>query len=175
MGDLPEVRAGDGDRNEALDRLGAFFAGGYLSVEEFDERSGKAAVAVTRAQLDELFLDLPDTPPTNGELTSRIDDEDAAAQRELDELLAKKRRANYAYAVLWGVTIVLFIVGGVLLHVGWMWLVFPLAGGLSGGVRRTFGISEAEEEVADELEKKLKDSRVERLHKAAERRRELGQ
>ena len=35
---MDEIRVGDAERSEALDRLGTLFADGYLDVGEFEER-----------------------------------------------------------------------------------------------------------------------------------------
>ena len=59
---MDEVRVGDAERSEALDRLGTLFADGYLDVGEFEERTGQAAVARTRGELSMLFDDLPAAP-----------------------------------------------------------------------------------------------------------------
>lgn len=59
MADLPEIRIGTAEREQALDALTQHFSDGRLTVTEFDQRSGKIAVATTRGQLDEVFADLP--------------------------------------------------------------------------------------------------------------------
>ena len=73
-GNLPErpprpagragLRVGDADRGAALDALGDHLAAGRLDVDEFGDRSGLAAVAVHRADLEALFTDLPAPHPT---------------------------------------------------------------------------------------------------------------
>jgi len=45
----PELRAGDPERNSALDRLGAYFADGYLGIDEFEERLYHALETVAGA------------------------------------------------------------------------------------------------------------------------------
>ena len=47
---MDEIRVGDAERSDALDRLGTLFADGYLDVGEFEERTVQAAVARTRGQ-----------------------------------------------------------------------------------------------------------------------------
>ena len=59
MADLPEIRVGTAEREEALSRLGEHFSAGRLSVAEFDERSAIVAAATTKGQIDAVFSDLP--------------------------------------------------------------------------------------------------------------------
>jgi hypothetical protein len=55
------MRVGDVERRAAADRLGEHFADGRLDQAEFDERNGRAMSAKTRADLTDLFTDLPET------------------------------------------------------------------------------------------------------------------
>lgn len=64
MADSPDIRIGDPERAQALDLLSEHFSLGRLTVAEFDERSAKAAAAMTRRQLEVLFTDLP-APASN--------------------------------------------------------------------------------------------------------------
>ncbi|WP_199222463.1 hypothetical protein [Corynebacterium yudongzhengii] len=59
-------------------------------------------------------------------------------------------------------------------HWSFFWVVFPVAAMASWGARGLAGLSDDEEEIADELEEKESKLRAERLRRAAERRRELG-
>ncbi|WP_405167055.1 DUF1707 domain-containing protein [Nocardia sp. NBC_01499] len=59
MEELPEVRIGTAEREEAMQRLSDHFAAGRLSVAEFDERSAVIAAAVTRGDVTPVFADLP--------------------------------------------------------------------------------------------------------------------
>jgi len=58
---MPEfhLRAADTDRSEVADVLGASLSTGRLSVEEYDERLGRAWSARTYGELAELTADLP--------------------------------------------------------------------------------------------------------------------
>ncbi|UFS95633.1 DUF1707 SHOCT-like domain-containing protein [Nocardia huaxiensis] len=60
MAELPDIRIGTAEREDAMKRLSDHFAAGRLSVAEFDERSGVVAAAVTRGDLAEVFTDLPE-------------------------------------------------------------------------------------------------------------------
>jgi hypothetical protein len=55
------MRVGDVERRAAADRLGEHFADGRLDQAEFDERNSRAMNAKTRADLTDLFTDLPET------------------------------------------------------------------------------------------------------------------
>ncbi|WP_158256102.1 DUF1707 domain-containing protein [Corynebacterium sp. 13CS0277] len=57
--DAHELRVCDADRAIALDTLTALTGRGFLTIAEFEERSSRAAAATTRADLDELFRDIP--------------------------------------------------------------------------------------------------------------------
>jgi hypothetical protein len=57
-----ETRIGDAERETATARLGDHFAAGRLDHEEYDERLDAIWSARTRADLDQLFWDLPRTP-----------------------------------------------------------------------------------------------------------------
>lgn len=59
MTHAPEFRAGDADRQAAADRLRAAHDEGRLDLAEYDRRLAEAYAAVTYADLDRLFTDLP--------------------------------------------------------------------------------------------------------------------
>lgn len=162
------IRVGDNDRSVALDRLGAYFADGYLTVAEFDERSGQAAVATTQAQLQGLFQDLPEyqAPAVRGGAG-------LAAEQELDDVLARNRKVQRADSIIGSLTLLLFFVG---LFAGWpyFWAVFIVGGVAAAVTRGIYGLSDEDEDLAEELTKKQDKQRKKRLQQAAERRRELG-
>ncbi|WP_080791672.1 DUF1707 SHOCT-like domain-containing protein [Corynebacterium pacaense] len=55
----PQIRVSDNERSAALAALGQFYAEGRLSMAETDERCAAVAEARTRADLNSLFTDLP--------------------------------------------------------------------------------------------------------------------
>jgi Domain of unknown function (DUF1707) len=55
------LRVSDAERQAVADRLAEYFSEGRLDQAEFDERVGQAMSAKTRADLNGLFSDLPDT------------------------------------------------------------------------------------------------------------------
>ena len=58
-----ELRAGDADRDRAMDVLRAGFAEGRLTEEEHGDRVAKVQAARTYGELAELVADLPSGPP----------------------------------------------------------------------------------------------------------------
>src|SRR6201986_1235022 len=55
------MRVSDAERQAGADRLAEHFSSGRLDQAEFDERVSRAMSAKTRADLDGLFDDLPET------------------------------------------------------------------------------------------------------------------
>lgn len=175
MDHTPDHRIGDGDRALALDRLGQYFADGYLDVNEFEIRTGEAAVARTRGEIDALFADLPEHSATSADVVATGPAPDMRAQRELDEVMERGRKIQRLDGVIWAVVLILFFVGTFTASVPFSWVVFPLGAFASWGMRSALKLDDADEELFEELSKKEQEQRAERLRKAAERRRELGQ
>ncbi|MCP2295404.1 protein of unknown function [Nocardia amikacinitolerans] len=118
MDELPDIRIGTAEREHAMRRLSDNFAAGRLSVAEFDERSAVIAAAVTRADLDRVFTDLPPEPAAVA----------APAARRTPPLAEWLDRAMAAIPI---VALILFFVTG-----SWLWfLAIPLAGALFFGTR----------------------------------------
>ena len=71
------MRVSDAERQAVADRLAEHFSSGRLDQAEFDERVGRAMSAKTRADLNGLFDDLPETgappatDPSAGQLRRR--------------------------------------------------------------------------------------------------------
>lgn len=163
---MSEIRVGDNERSAALDRLGTLFADGYLDVGEFEERTGQAAVARTRGELDLLFDDLPAEPVAL--------EKQAPSEVELDEKLAAKRKLDTAiYTTLIGGLAVFFVLQ-IGLDLDYAWVVWPVVGILAIAWYAVFDISDEEDEILEELLEKERSDRAERLKLAAERRNELG-
>ena len=57
------LRIGNVERNAAMKALDAHLEAGRLGVEEYGDRSAKAAGATTADELEELFSDLPEPHP----------------------------------------------------------------------------------------------------------------
>ena len=63
MTDSSDMRIGDAEREGALTALGEHMSVGRLDVDEYGDRSAKAAIAKTRSELTALFSDLPEPRP----------------------------------------------------------------------------------------------------------------
>src|ERR1700739_3691789 len=59
MSDLSKLRVADADREQAVEELREHALAGRLTAEELEERIGGAYRALTRADLDQLKVDLP--------------------------------------------------------------------------------------------------------------------
>lgn len=163
---MDEIRVGDAERSDALDRLGTLFADGYLDVGEFEERTGQAAISRTRGELSALFDDLPAEPAT---LEKR-----EPSEVELEEKLAAKRKLDTAiYTTLIGGLAVFFVLQ-IGLDLDYAWVVWPVVGILAVAWYAVFDISDEEDEILEELLEKERTDRAERLKLAAKRRNELG-
>ena len=163
---MDEIRVGDAERSDALDRLGTLFADGYLDVGEFEERTGQAAIARTRGELSALFDDLPAEPVAL--------DKREPSEVELEEKLAAKRKLDTAiYTTLIGGLAVFFVLQ-IGLDLDYAWVVWPVMGILAVAWYTVFDISDEEDEILEELLEKERTDRAERLKLAAKRRKELG-
>ncbi|WP_347351046.1 DUF1707 domain-containing protein [Intrasporangium sp.] len=63
MTDQSNYRIGDEERRRAASLLESHFQAGRLDADEYEDRRGKALDAVTQADLDTLFTDLPAQAP----------------------------------------------------------------------------------------------------------------
>lgn len=167
--DPRQIRVGDAERSTALDNLGEHFANGYLTPAEFEERTGHAAVARTRGDLDALFADLPNTTAA-----APAPSRDDASTAELDNMISRKRRLDSALGVLWTVTMAIFFLGMFAFDWSVIWVVLPIAGVLSAGLYYYYDISEDDDKVLEEIMEDANKQRAERLRLAHERRKELG-
>jgi hypothetical protein len=83
-----DMRAGDVDREQVLDRLRIAHAEGRLDLDEFDERITATLAARTYADLRALTADLPGQPPAPPAATpppepGPLQDLDALQERDL--------------------------------------------------------------------------------------------
>jgi len=60
----PDLRIGDAERDVTTRQLRECFAQGRLTIDEFNDRLGKALAATTQRELDRLTHDLPPTMPS---------------------------------------------------------------------------------------------------------------
>jgi hypothetical protein len=75
VGELPEIRATDADRERTAQVLRTSGANGQLTVDELDERVEAAYAAKTRGQLEQLVQDLGDTRERPDDVPVRPGDE----------------------------------------------------------------------------------------------------
>lgn len=181
--DPNQMRVGDPERSAALDRLGEHFANGYLTVHEFEERTGQAASARTQSDLSALFGDLPGGNSSTAPVPAPVEQGQAIentkeveeADRELDELLGRKEKLNRALGILWSVTLVIFFLSLFAFDWDYFWVVFPVAGLLTWGLYEFYDIGEEEDDLLEEILEERNSERAKRLRIAHERRKELGQ
>jgi fatty acid desaturase len=102
-----DVRASDGDRERAVDRLRAHAAEGRLTVEELEERVQRALAARTVGELAELLRDLPN---------------------ETQRARAPRRRSSRPELTTFVAVMVLLIATWALSGAGYFWPMWPLLG-----------------------------------------------
>lgn len=117
MSNEPEVRVGTAERETAQSELNEHFSQGRLDVTEFEERSSVVAGARTRAELENVFGDLPRSRGV--------------------QVPAQKANRNWQYSVIAVMPIAAVVLFFVALQGVWdqSWLVFllvPAAGALFG-------------------------------------------
>ncbi|HEY7596781.1 MAG TPA: DUF1707 domain-containing protein [Actinophytocola sp.] len=130
-----DVRISNAERDEAVETLGVHLSTGRLELAEFEERSGRAAAARTRGELEALFTDLPAphpdlssaTPPAPliqkaGQLVT-----DPAGKRKSKELV--ETPASKGLEAVAGLAFVFGIPGAILLTIfaGAWWVFIPVA------------------------------------------------
>lgn len=179
-----DVRVGDKERGHVLELLSAHFADGYIDVHEFDERTGHAAIAQTRGELDALLKDLPSSnssapsPNLDPHAQAQPSPHTPAAQssdRELEELLSRGKKVQRLDTVIWTVAMVLFFVFMFAVNWSFFWIFPPIAVVGSIAVRSLYKLDDDEEEIFNEITEKEQSDRAKRLRQAADRRRELEQ
>jgi hypothetical protein len=113
-----ELRASDADRDAVVSELGEHFQAGRLTVDELDDRTGRALTARTWGELRELLADLPATGTA-----PRIP---AARTAGPQPMRSPGQVAPPAKAGLAGLVIAALVLV-VALHAGWglLWLLVP--------------------------------------------------
>jgi hypothetical protein len=113
--DNERVRIGTAEREQAMDLLSNQFSEGRLTPDEFSERSAAIAAAVTRADLEPIFADLPTKPGTPVVMESSRD----------------------WRAIVMALIPLVALAFTILVPHGWLaWLVLPVVGALLYGRRR---------------------------------------
>ncbi|HTT51241.1 MAG TPA: DUF1707 domain-containing protein [Streptosporangiaceae bacterium] len=112
------MRVSDADRAEVADRLAQHYGDGRLDQTELDDRLGRAMSAKTRADLDGLLHDLPDTG------VSRM--ESQAPRRQPPRQPRQPREHSWLRMVLILVLVLVGLrllggIGGLFWPFGWFW------------------------------------------------------
>jgi hypothetical protein len=121
------VRIGDAERESAVQALGEHMKAGRLQVDEYSERSSKAAEARTADELTRLFTDLPAPHPTlppagAGQQVQPVQSGTEVAQRRPGGTPAQ-RAAGALIGVSWIGAVVLMVTTGF----GWWMFAIPIA------------------------------------------------
>jgi hypothetical protein len=98
MTHAPELRAGDADRQAAADRLRAAHDEGRLDLAEYDRRLAEAYAAVTYADLDRLFTDLPVRPSSPADPAASAA---GVARAAGTSVVRRQPRLPLALTILW--------------------------------------------------------------------------
>ncbi len=160
------LRASDADRDIVHRALGAAYADGRLTREEFDQRSDAVLSARTLSELPVLLADLVPTPGLGGLLPAPTEDAAALRDRAVAAYRSDRREATWAFVsaslicwVIWGVT----SGGG-----GFPWPVFVMLGtGLH--LLRLLVMRENEiEEQRKRLERKARKALKDQQHRELE-------
>lgn len=183
MEPAPDIRVSDRDRAHAMDRLGAYFADGYLDMPEFEERTSAAMVATYRSDLARLFADLPEESeqlPVDRTFTGAgappgaMELEDYEAQLELERTMDNARMVTAIDSIV-AIGATTFFLGSLFIYnIPYAWLAFFLIPIASGIARMVFRVNDEDEELYNELKGDLAETRKARLRQAAKRRKELG-
>ncbi|MCX6463249.1 MAG: DUF1707 domain-containing protein [Pseudonocardiales bacterium] len=114
------VRVGTTERERAGARLGQAFALGYLDLAEYEQRLDRSTRAVTGADLQALFADLP-----VGEIERRD-----PARRERARALARRGAAAHVGAYVLGMALMvgIWLVVGLTAGAWYPWPVWPALG-----------------------------------------------
>ena len=145
-----EIRISNAERDEAVETLGVHLSTGRLELAEFEERSGRAAAARTRGDLEELFTDLPAPHPDLSSATPPPPLIQKAGQLVTDPAGRHKSRelvetdASKALEAVAGLAFVFGIPGAILLTIfaGAWWVFIPvglvimIAGGAADSAKK---------------------------------------
>ena len=99
LGDRPEMRASDDDRETVVDMLRDHGAAGRLTHEELEDRTDRALAARTFGELDAVLKDLPRLPDPR-----RAERRRAMARRAFAEHARMYVRVMVLLIVIWALT-----------------------------------------------------------------------
>jgi hypothetical protein len=144
------VRISQAERDQAISMLGVHLSTGRLELAEFEDRCGKAATSLTRAEVELLFGDLP-LPHPDLSLAARPTAPNQVPGQGADRNVSSKSTTELtetplssAMEVIAGLTLLFGIPGAIALTIwqGMWWTFLPvlgtmiLAGGLSEGLKK---------------------------------------
>ncbi|GAA1188510.1 DUF1707 SHOCT-like domain-containing protein [Pseudonocardia alaniniphila] len=122
-----DMRAGDVDREQVLDRLRIAHAEGRLDLDEFDERITSTLAARTYADLRALTVDLPGQPPSPPAATTPpepgpLQDLDALQERDLRGAVIGWAGASVTTIAIWAMSC---IATASFVYPWWIWVAGP--------------------------------------------------
>lgn len=189
--DPDDLRLSDDERMHALNVIGEHYAAGRLDASEFYDRSEAIASARTLDAMRDSFRGLPGGLPlavTEGhvrKLPVGGDIESAGTGRlvaspgtrsDESDLSALRKRGGLIESldgVIFGVTLVAFLVLQLIVDWDYAWIVWPSLILTLSVPRMILKYSDADEEIYEELKEEEAKSRKKRLREAAERIHEL--
>ncbi|WP_163570545.1 DUF1707 SHOCT-like domain-containing protein [Fodinicola feengrottensis] len=121
----PPFRIGDAEREAALGALGEHLAAGRLTMDEYGERTTRAASAQTYGELLAVFTDLPGPQPALDLAVDLRKTPENARQRPLGTLLARDQQlAPRIFHGLGAIAILVWLILLVTGHGQFWWLIF---------------------------------------------------
>ncbi len=168
------LRLSDTDRIHALQALSTHFTEGRLDNAEFDERTSAVTAARTIGDLRPLFADLPEGLPfRDGRPLAHAPAEVDEDLRELRELKQRGKKVEGLDGLIFGMTLVSFLILQFAVGVSWAWMVWPSLVLTLSIPRVIYRYSNDDEKIYEELKETENKERRVRIERAAERMREL--
>lgn len=189
--DPDDLRLSDDERMHALNVIGEHYAAGRLDASEFYDRSEAIASARTLDAMRDSFRGLPGglplavteghvrKLPVGGDIGSAGTGRPVASpgtRSDESDLSALRKRGGLVESldgVIFGVTLVAFLVLQLIVDWDYAWIVWPSLILTLSVPRMILKYSDADEEIYEELKEEEAKSRKKRLREAAERIHEL--
>ncbi|RVW07273.1 DUF1707 domain-containing protein [Prescottella agglutinans] len=189
--DPDDLLLSDDERMHALNVIGEHYAAGRLDASEFYDRSGVIASARTLDAMRDSFRGLPGGPPlavidghvrklpVGGQVESTGAGRtlaSSAARSDESDLSALRKRGGLVESldgVIFGITLVAFLVLQLIVDWDYAWIVWPSLVVTLSLPRMILRYSDTDEEIYEELKEEDAKSRKKRLREAAERIQEL--
>jgi len=189
--DPDDLLLSDDERMHALNVIGEHYAAGRLDASEFYDRSGVIASARTLDAMRDSFRGLPGGPPlavidghvrklpVGGQVESTGAGRtlaSSAVRSDESDLSALRKRGGLVESldgVIFGITLVAFLVLQLIVDWDYAWIVWPSLVVTLSLPRMILRYSDTDEEIYEELKEEDAKSRKKRLREAAERIQEL--